>query len=258
MSGLAEATLSQQAYDDLKKSTMENLQQLRSLAEDALKQGEDLLFGARTKETKDGRVAHLYVLSILEQYRAALCLFDHHAGTHAPSLIRCMLEYLVDLINVLNDPAYVDQLKTENAHSDHKVFDAYVKAIYGVELEEPMARELKDLQAEIEAREKAKEQARSRKIENTRQKELPSLYSLLCGLTHPNLTSLMARHAHDDGSLAYCRPPSAAVHRMLLSIAIRLLSIALSQFHRFTDCDPERVTAMVEHINAENLRLQSK
>lgn len=201
-------------------------------------------------------MAHLYTLSIFEQYHAALCLFDHNAGTHTPCLIRCMLEYFVDLINVLQDPNYVDQLKVENAHSDHKVVEKYVGALASVELEESMAGELAGLRAEIDTKERGKEQARSQKIANARQEELPWLYSLLCGMTHPNLTSLMTRHTPTGDEVAYCRSPDLAVHRMLLSITIRLLSMTLSQLPRFTDCDSGCVAAFVARVDGQNLQLQ--
>jgi hypothetical protein len=168
-----------------------------------------------------------------------------------------MLEHLADLLNVLNEPGYSLQLVAENAHSDNKVITSYRDAVAGDLLEDPIIEEITELLTEIQARDGKKEQSRKDKISNARQYELPTLYTLLCGMTHPNLTSLLARHRQSDGSLGYRCPPPAAVYDMLLSMALRLLSLTIRQLPSFTDCDSLQVADFADYVDTTNIQIQN-
>jgi hypothetical protein len=171
-----------------------------------------------------------------------------------------MLEYLVELINILNQPDYYIQLVKENSHSDNKAIEAYFKALSSGEVRDEIMDELSQLLAETQSKERKKEEQRSSKISNAGQDEFPALYALLCAMTHPNLTSLAARHLQEErnGPLRYRSPPKPAVYRMLLSIAIRLLGLTIRQFPLYTNCDCEAVSNFVDYIDSMNISINSK
>ncbi|QDQ28898.1 hypothetical protein FNU76_22500 [Chitinimonas arctica] len=229
---------------------------LRQLASKAIASGETWLCAAASPTTKEGYFARLYTLSIFEQFHVTLCLLDHGDGMHCACQIRSMLEHLTDLINVLNTPDYCLQLEKENVSSDDKILTLYQNAVAGEPPDEPMRQELDAILAEIQTRDRQKEQQRSLKIGNTKQGELKLFYALLCGMTHPNLSSLTARHHRSSDSWSYRLPPDPATYNMLLSIALRLLSLTIRQLPSFTDSDPAQVAAFADYVDATDSEFQ--
>lgn len=234
-----------------------NQSPLRKLAGKAIKSGESWLLNAHINATEESQVAGLYVLSIFEQFQATLCLLDRGLGMHCSCQIRSMLEHLTDLINVLKTPDYCRQLQKESVHSDDKIITHFKKLLAGEPPDEPIRQEVDQLLTAIQARDKQREQQRSAKIGDTQQDELPFLYTLLCGMTHPNLTSLRARHLQSDGSPAYCRSPGPDIYNMLLRIAIRLLIMTIRQLPSFTDCDLVEVSGFADSVDVESVQLQN-
>jgi hypothetical protein len=233
---------------------MSKQESLRQLATHAIAEGEAFFESARFQTTQESRIARLYTLSIFEQFHATLYILDSDVGTQSPCLIRAMLEYLVELLNILNQPGYCSQLVKENAYSDDKVIKNYLDALAAGEPDEALINEVSGLLAEIQAKDQKKEEQRSKKILNTGQHLFPALYALLCGMTHPNLTSVLARHREGrvKGPLRYRCPPHPAVYSMLLSIAILLLSITIRQLPLFTDRDRDEVSKFTDYLDSAN------
>jgi len=73
-------------------------------------------------------------------------------------------------------------------------------------------------------------------------------YRILCAFVHPNLTSLIARHAGRERmtELEYLRFVERPVYQMLAMIAVDLLVRSASALHRFTDIDESDVSAVAE------------
>lgn len=96
---------------------------------------------------------------------------------------------------------------------------------------------------------------RYQKIEFTKQADFEFLYTLLCLMTHPNLTSLMARHPQENGEIKYLVRPDPEVCHMLLSIAIRLFSCALGVLPKFTNYTDDEINGFVFWVDAENNKI---
>ena len=68
-----------------------------------------------------------------------------------------MLEHLVDLLNIVNEPEYCAQLVKENVYSDNKVIQTYLDALASGEPDDAIVSEVSGLLTDIKARDKQKE-----------------------------------------------------------------------------------------------------
>jgi len=86
---------------------------------------DELLARAKVNDSGEARVSATLCLTIAEQFAAALCLIEGGFSSHAPIIVRSMLEALASLFNLVHDAKYLDQLRFDNARSDVILFDEY-------------------------------------------------------------------------------------------------------------------------------------
>ncbi|WP_129527142.1 DUF5677 domain-containing protein [Achromobacter agilis] len=84
-----------------------------------------LLLQGRVQDSGEHRVAATLCLTIAEQFAATLHLIDGGFSSHAPVMVRSMLEGYANLLNVVSDPAFVDQIRYDNARADVVLFTEY-------------------------------------------------------------------------------------------------------------------------------------
>src|SRR5271155_241121 len=107
---------------------MSDLSKMISTAHDVNARFDGMLFRAKVRDSGEARVSAILCLTICEQFAAALHLIEGGFCTHALIIVRSMLEGLATLLNLVNDPTYLDQMKFENARSDIILFDEYAVA----------------------------------------------------------------------------------------------------------------------------------
>src|SRR5689334_16428702 len=83
------------------------------------------LLRARVHDNGESRIAATLCLTIAEQFSAVVSLVESGFSSHAPIIVRSMLEGLANLLILIHDSTYVDQLRFENARNDVILFDEY-------------------------------------------------------------------------------------------------------------------------------------
>ncbi|WP_156443897.1 DUF5677 domain-containing protein [Burkholderia savannae] len=104
---------------------MPNIPRMVQTAHVIQERADTVLLRARVHDSGESRVAATLCLTVAEQFAAAVSLVESGFSSHAPTIVRSMLEGLADLLNVTRDPQYVDQIRYDNARSDVILFTKY-------------------------------------------------------------------------------------------------------------------------------------
>src|ERR1700693_1927342 len=104
---------------------MPNLAKMIAAANESRGRFDEIIWRMKVLDSGEARVSATLCLTISEQFGAALHLIESGFSTHAPIIVRSMLEGLASLLNLVNDPNYVDQLKFEDARSNVVLFKEY-------------------------------------------------------------------------------------------------------------------------------------
>jgi hypothetical protein len=104
---------------------MTNIPKMLEVSQSTKQRFDEMLLRANVHDSGEARVSASFLLTISEQYAAALHLIANGFPTHAPTLVRSMLDGFASLRNLVEDPNYLDQLKFEDAHSKIVVFDEF-------------------------------------------------------------------------------------------------------------------------------------
>ena len=104
---------------------MPKLDKILKAARRAKERIDALLLRARVQDSGEARVSATFLLTIAEQFAAMAYLVEGKFSTHAPILVRSMLDELADLRNLADDPNYLDQLKFEDARSNVLMVDDF-------------------------------------------------------------------------------------------------------------------------------------
>jgi hypothetical protein len=161
-----------------------------------------------------------------------------------------MLEGLADLINLLNDPAYLGQLKYENAKSDATLFDEYAQVPDIATSDEIVAtlnawkQRAGPLRDELYAK-------GFRKLPAEKKFEMAGLhddyvaYRVLCAFVHKSVTSLIARHGDVQPMLRYRDVAAPEQVVSFLNVAVECLGRTLVNLPKFTDLNDAEIQAVV-------------
>lgn len=224
---------------------------IRGAAAMTLGNFETLIARANIADSGEARIGACLILTIFEQFRAAMCLIDGGHASHAAGPIRSMLEGVADLMNLSANAQYLDQLRWENARSNIAMFNDILTIDNGPE---DMLRTVGEWKARDEpVRDELAKAGRERiqleqKLKDVGLGKIYLHYRILCAFVHPNLTSLIARHAGRERmtELEYLRSVDRPVYQMLVMMAVDLLVRAASELHRFADIDESEVNAVAE------------
>jgi hypothetical protein len=105
--------------------SMSKLDKMLKAARRAKERIDAMLLPANVQDSGEARVSATFLLTIAEQFAAMVHLVEGKFSTHAPILVRSMLDELVDLRNLVDDPNYLDQLKFEDARSNVLMVDDF-------------------------------------------------------------------------------------------------------------------------------------
>lgn len=200
---------------------------------------DEILFTANVQESGEARIsAHLY-LTISEQFAAVLHLIEGGHSSHAPIIVRSMLEGLASLCNLVSDPAYLEQMKFDNARSDVILFTEYAANPSMQDDKEAIAklRSWKDQAQPLLDELKTKGYKKQELIEKFKKANMLEnyvAYRVFCSFAHNQLTTLNARHA-GKFELRYHEEAPQETTASVMVVAISILCRAFETLSKFTD-----------------------
>jgi hypothetical protein len=213
---------------------------------------DELIQKARPQDDSD-RVTYgcWLLLTIFEQFHSALCLIDNGLASHAAGPVRSMLEGMTDLLNLARCETYVDQMKYDSANENVKLFEEFSKS---GDLEPEMIAVLaewndRDRPVRDKLATSANVTRRLHLEEKLRRVDLVPAYAayrMFCGLLHPNLTSLNARHRGDDGTAVYRAETPPAMVLTLLRYAIDFATRVINVLPTFSTIPKEQMDAVTD------------
>jgi hypothetical protein len=213
---------------------------------------DDVLIRANVQDSGEFRVSAILCLTIAEQFAAVLCLVESGYSSHAPILVRSMLEGLANLINLVNDANYLDQIRYENARDDVILFEEYAadpemqkdkKAIATLASWKDKAKPVRD---ELASKGFQKQKIIT-KFKKANILENYVVYRVFCSFAHNQLTTLQARHAGKFLHYHYEAPP--AMTGSTLTVAASILSRAINMLPSFTDISASELKSVIDIAN---------
>ena len=240
---------------------MPDVSAMLAAAHDIKIQLDELLLRGQVLDSGEHRVAATLCLTIAEQFAATLHLIEGGFSSHAPVMVRSMLEGHANLLNVVNDPSFVDQIRYDNARADITLFTEYA-ADPGMQdnadAQETLARW--KATAEVVRNElEAKGYVRLDVYQRFRRADILSTYvtyRVFCSFAHNQLTTLLARHAGHFELRYHAEAPEALVAG-LLNVAISILCEAVVTASRYTDLTDAELRQAIDAANARWIAAQA-
>lgn len=240
---------------------MPNIPAMLAAAHEIKAQLDVLLLRGRVKDSGEHRVAATLCLTIAEQFAATLHLIEGGFSSHAPVMVRSMLEGHANLLNVVKDPEFVNQIRYDNARADVVLFTEYA-ADPGMkdnaDAQETLAKwkaDAKPVRDELEANGYGKLDV----IERFKKAGIAPLYvsyRVFCSFTHNQLTTLLARHA-GDFELHYHFEAPEALTAGLLGVAVCILCQSVVTASHFTDLSDADLQQVIDAADAQWIAAQT-
>jgi hypothetical protein len=230
---------------------MPDLPKMITAAHAAKKRFDEILRRVRVQDSGEARVSATLCLTISEQFAAALHLIQGGYSTHAPVIVRSMLEGLADLLNLVKDANYLDQMRFENARADVILFEEFAadpemqedkEAIAALTAWKAKAQPIRD---ELRAK-GIKPQGIVDQFKQAGMAQNYVAYRVLCSFSHNQLTTLLARHAAGTFELRYHHEAPEETTASTLTVALSVLCRAIDTLPLFTDLAAAEVTHAIE------------
>lgn len=211
----------------------------------------NLAMKARVRTDEPAVIGVGLCLTIQELFASVICLMDSGLGSHAPAHARTMLEALADLRNLANDPAYLEQMRFEDAKANLKLFTGYA-AIYG--MPQDAIDKLKEWSAKAQPvfdTGKAagfKKQPIEEKLKKASLEEEYVSYGFLCGFAHNQLTAIISRHGKHH--LKYLHEPPYETMVGVLGLALSIAGKAIQKLPAFSDLQEREINSLVDEVEA--------
>lgn len=216
----------------------------------------------KINDTKVSATGVALILTIAEQMDATILLIQNGFSTHAPLLVRSMLERVVDLVLLTNDPAYYEQMEFESLIGDKRRFDGMAAAEDMKDdpsVQEQLAQWTEILQPRLDAlAEKGyKEKTLVVKfsdvdklgIADSRLKDGYTAFRVFSAFAHSTLSVLKVRHSDIDSERAM-RPAPPELVSSILKSALIIFVDAIRQLPKLTDASEAAVTASIALADA--------
>lgn len=172
------------------------------------------------------------ILTIAEQFEAALRLANAHMSTHAATHVRSMIEALVVMRKLEADSSYINQMRYDKLHGEKRVYEG-VLADPNIpdQAKEPIRVLLNKCLPEFNALhgEKYRPKKISKEFGNTNLSHLVGPYAILCGFSHNDIAVLAFRH-QGDSSMVYKQEDEPDFVQAVFSVALIVLMGAANQF----------------------------
>jgi hypothetical protein len=243
------------------KSVMADIKAMLGTANEIKFSFDQVLLRANVRDSGEARVAASFCLTICEQFAAVLCLVEGELSTHAPVMIRVMLEGLADLINLTNEPGYLDQIRFENARSDVVLFEQYASDPDMQDDKEALETLAKWRSIAIPIRDELKAKGLQRrdikwKFDKAGISQDYVAYRVFCSYSHNQLTTLLSRH-RGKYELRYHHEPPLEMTARTLSIAASILCRTINELPKFTDISKEEAVQVTNEADKKWARYLS-
>lgn len=233
---------------------MPNIHAMLAAANDIKAQLDGLLLRGRVQDSGEHRVAATLCLTIAEQFAATLHLIEGGFSSHAPVMIRSMLEGHANLLNLVSDPAFVDQIRYDNARADVVLFTEYAadpEMQDDADAQETLARwkaDAEPVRDELEAKGYGKLDVYQR-FKRANILTTYVAYRVFCSFAHNQLTTLLARHA-DYFELRYHVEAPKELTASLLNVAVGILCQAVVTASHYTDLTDAELRQVIDAADA--------
>ncbi|CAB3762871.1 hypothetical protein LMG29660_04598 [Burkholderia puraquae] len=233
---------------------MANIPAMLAAADDIKQKLDALLLRANVQDAGEHRVAATLCLTIAEQFAATLHLIKGGFSSHAPVMVRSMLEGYANLLNLVKDPEFVNQIRYDNARADVVLFTEYAanpEMQDNAEAQKTLAKwkaDAEPVREELETKGYGKLDVYQRfKQANI----LPTYvaYRVFCSFTHNQLTTLLARHA-SRFELRYHFEAPEELTAGLLNVAICILCQAVVTASHYTDLADAELRHVIDEADA--------
>lgn len=191
-------------------------------------------------------------LTIQELFASVICLMDNGLGSHTPAHARTMLEALADLRNLAKDPAYLEQMRFDDARANLKMFAGYA-AIEG--MPQKAIDTLKEWTAKAQpvfdsgkAR-GLKGQRIDQKFKKADLEQEYVSYGFLSGFAHNQLTAIISRHGKHH--LKYLHEPPYETMVGVLGLTLSIAGKAIQTLPAFSDLQEAEVDRMIDEVEAD-------
>jgi len=188
----------------------------------------------RSRPPKGGpnRLRSGLVLTIAEQFDAALRLANAHMSTHSATHVRSMIEALVAMKMLESDSDYVDQMRYEKLRGERRTYKGLLDdPNIPEDAKEPIKKSYDICDAECEALRAAGRKPKKIGDDLGRAKlwHLVGPYSMLCGFSHNDLAVLAFRHQGEKGMI-YKQGNAPEFVQSVVATALLVLMDATQQF----------------------------
>ncbi|MCA8298800.1 DUF5677 domain-containing protein [Burkholderia sp. AU30198] len=214
---------------------------------------EAILSRMEMEDTTQIRAAGMLVASIAEMANATMLLMGTPLQSHAPVLLRSMLEALVDLKCVLADDGYLDQLEFNDALQLVRVFRDFADSPGFMDSEE-RGQQLAEMRAQTEARYEALRPGRAEVSARDlfARAGMPAdyvAYRTYCSWTHNKLFALRGRHgAH--GMVRMGQPMPDDMQRSVVTNSVSIYARAMQTVPEFTtNVTAEEVREVIDAVD---------
>lgn len=213
-----------------------------------------MLLRAQVQDSGEHRVAATLCLTIAEQFAATLLLIEGGSSSHAPVMVRSMLEGHANLLNLVGNSAFVDQMRYDNARADIVLFTEYAadpEMQGNTDAQEKLARwkaDAEPVRDELEAKGYGKLDVYQR-FKKANILSTYVAYRVFCSFAHNQLTTLLARHA-DRFELRYHAEAPKALTASLLNVAVSILCQAVMTASHYTDLADADLRKVIDAADA--------
>ncbi len=213
---------------------------------------EALLKEGAVQDRYEARIAACIYLTIAELNLGVVATLRSRAQSHAPVLVRSMHEALADLKNVVEDPAYANQMRFDNADQMLKTFKGFLDAPDLQDDEEAK----KSLAGWVSKEKKIFDELKakgftplsscwtsSRKL--GWQTSMRRVYRFLCSFSHNDLNTLLGRHGAVD-KLRFTDPLPAEMLHSVVYFLIGIYGRAVETLPKYTTLSAEKVKTAID------------
>jgi hypothetical protein len=216
--------------------------------------GDGLIRGALVADTSEAQIAAALCLTIAEQFSAVIRLVENRLSSHAPIIVRSMLEGLADLLILVDDPHYLNQLWYEKYKDDLAIGNALLADPQGHDVTtelaeiEAMVAEAKAMMIDLKSK-GIRRQLTEEKFKRANLQHDYTSYRVFCGPSHNQILSLIGRHS-GNGEILYHSDTSVSVMETTLGTAAGILDRALATLPKFTNLSDKTVGDVRNAIDA--------
>lgn len=227
------------------------VEQLLHAAGGLLEDAQSLIVRAKPPEGGADRLRVVLVLTIAEQFEAALRLARADMSTHASIHVRSMIEALVAMKMLASDSSYVDKMTFERLKGEQRVY----KGILGdPNIPDPMKEPIKErfdaCQVEIDSFRAAGHKPKhiTEHFGLAGLAHLVGPYSMLCGFSHNDLAAIAFRHLGDN-RIIYKKGDDPKFVEAIVTTAVQVIMDAVHQFGEIAKFPDELFTDMFLEMN---------